>query len=42
MSEFSHMTVVAAARVIADFQSRSDMEVREIQWRMAGKGRVIP
>ena len=37
MSEFNRMTVVAAAEVIAGFQSHSDMEVLEVQWRIAGR-----
>lgn len=37
MSEFNHMTIVAAAEVIADFKSHSDMEVLEVQWGIAGR-----
>lgn len=39
MSEFNRMTVVAAAEVLADFQSHSDMEVLEIQWGITGRCR---
>ena len=37
MSEFNRMTVVAAAEVISDFHSHSDMEVLEVQWGVAGR-----
>ncbi len=37
MSEFNRMTVVAAAEVIADFKSHSDMEVLEVQWGITEK-----
>ena len=37
MSEFNRMTVVAAAEVIADFNSHSDMEVLEVQWGITGQ-----
>ena len=37
MSEFNRMTVVAAAEVMAGFQSHSDMEVLEVQWSIAGR-----
>lgn len=37
MSEFNRMTIVAAAEVIADFNSHSDMEVLEIQWGITGQ-----
>ena len=37
MSEFNPMTTVAAAEVIADFNSHSDMEVLEAQWGITGQ-----
>ena len=37
MSEFNQMTIVAAAVVIADFNSHSDMEVLEVQWGITGQ-----
>ena len=37
MSEFNRMTIVAAAEVIADFNSHSDMEVREVEWGITGQ-----
>lgn len=37
MSEFNRMTVVAAAEVIGDFNSHSDMEILEVQWGIAGR-----
>ena len=37
MSEVNRMTIVAAANVVADFQSHSDMEVLEVQWGIAGR-----
>lgn len=37
MSEFNRMTIVAAAEVISDFKSHSDMEVLEVQWGIAGR-----
>ena len=37
MSEFNRMTIVAAAEVIADFNSHSDMEVLEVQWGITGQ-----
>ena len=37
MSEFNQMTIVAAAEVIADFKSHSDMEVLEVQWGITGR-----
>ncbi|MCY4477361.1 MAG: hypothetical protein OXC70_05175 [Gammaproteobacteria bacterium] len=39
MSEFNRMTVVAAAEVISEFHSHSDMEVLEVQWGIAGRCR---
>lgn len=32
MTEFNRMTIVAAAEVISDFKSHSDMNVLEVQW----------
>ena len=37
MSEFNRMTIVAAAEVVASFQSHSDMEVLEVQWGIGGR-----
>ena len=37
MSEFNRMTIVAAADVIGDFNSHSDMEVLEVQWGITGQ-----
>jgi len=37
MKQFNRMTVVAAAEVISDFKSHSDMEVLEVQWGIAGR-----
>ncbi|MCW5687113.1 MAG: hypothetical protein KIT76_01060 [Pseudolabrys sp.] len=37
MSEFNRMTIVAAAEVVADFNSHSDMEVLEVQWGIDGR-----
>ena len=37
MSEFNQITIVAAAEVIADFNSHSDMEVLEVQWGITGQ-----
>ena len=37
MSEFNRMTIVAAAEVISDFRSHSDMEVLEVQWGIVGR-----
>ena len=31
-SEFNRMTIVAAAEVVAEFKSHSDMEILEVQW----------
>ncbi len=39
MSEFNRMTVVAAAEVISEYHSHSDMEVLEVQWGIAGRCR---
>ena len=36
MTEFNNMTVVAAVEVIAEFQSRGDMSVLEVQWGFVG------
>ena len=35
--QFNRMTIVAAAEVISDFKSHSDMEVLEVQWGIAGR-----
>lgn len=37
MTQFNRMTVVAAAEVLSDFKSHSDMEVLEVQWGIAGR-----
>ena len=37
MNQFNRMTVVAAAEVISDFKSHSDMEVLEVQWGISGR-----
>lgn len=37
MNQFNRMTLVAAAEVVADFKSHSDMEVLEVQWDIAGR-----
>lgn len=37
MSEFNRMTIVAAAEVVADCKSHSDMEVLEVQWGIDGR-----
>ncbi len=37
MSEFNRMTIVAAAEVIAGFNSHSAMEVLEVQWEIDGR-----
>lgn len=37
MSGFNRMTVVAAAEVVADFKSHSDMGVLEVQWGIQGR-----
>ena len=37
MSEFNRMTVVAAAKVIADCQSHSEMELLEVEWGIEGR-----
>ena len=37
MNEFNRMTIVAAAGVIADFNSHDDMEVLEVQWGISGR-----
>jgi len=37
MKQFNRMTVVAAAEVISDFKSHSDMEVLEVQWGIFGR-----
>ena len=36
MSAFNRMTVVAAAEVVSEFKSHSDMEVLEVQWGISG------
>ena len=35
--QFNRMTIVAAAEVISDFKSHSDMDVLEVQWGIAGR-----
>lgn len=40
MTEFNRMTIVAAAEVIADSNSHSDMEVLEVQWGIHGRSSV--
>lgn len=37
MGEFNRMTIVAAAEVIASFNSHDDMYVLEVQWGIAGR-----
>ncbi|MEO1200358.1 MAG: hypothetical protein AAFX39_14185 [Pseudomonadota bacterium] len=37
MSAFNRMTVVAAAEVVSEFKSHSDMEVLEVQWGISGR-----
>jgi hypothetical protein len=37
MSEFNNMTIVAAAEIISEFNSHSDMEVLEVQWGITEK-----
>ncbi len=37
MSEFSRMTVVAAATVISDFQTHKDMDVLAVEWGIADR-----
>lgn len=37
MSQFNRMTIVAAAEVVADFNSHSEMEVLEVQWDIVGR-----
>ncbi len=37
MKQFNRMTLVAAAEVISDFKSHSEMEVLEVQWGIAGR-----
>jgi hypothetical protein len=37
MTDFNRMTLVAAAEVIADFHSHSDMDVLELQWGIADR-----
>lgn len=37
MKQFNRLTVVAAAEVISDFKSHSDMEVLEVQWGITGR-----
>ncbi|NVD46136.1 hypothetical protein [Qipengyuania atrilutea] len=34
-SEFNRMTIVAAAEVVAEFKSHSEMEILEVQWGIA-------
>lgn len=37
MNEFNRLTIVAAAEVMSSFMSHSDMEVKEVQWDIAGR-----
>jgi hypothetical protein len=37
MSDFNRMTLVAAAEVVADFHSHSDMDVLELQWGVSDR-----
>lgn len=37
MTKFNRLTLVAAAEVMADFKSHSDMEVLEVQWGIDGR-----
>ncbi len=37
MNEFNRMTIVAAAEVIGDISSHSDMQVLEVQWGISGR-----
>ncbi len=37
MSEFNRMTVVAAAEVVSEFHSHSDLAVLEVQWGIDGR-----
>jgi hypothetical protein len=37
MSAFNRMTIVAAAEVVSEFNSHSDMEVLEVQWGISGR-----
>jgi hypothetical protein len=37
MKQFNRMTVVAAAEVLSDFKSHSDMDVLEVQWGISGR-----
>jgi len=37
MADFNRMTIVAAAEVIAGFNSHNDMEVLEVQWGISGR-----
>lgn len=37
MSGFNRMTIVAAAEVVSEFNSHSDMEVLEVQWGISGR-----
>jgi hypothetical protein len=37
MSAFNRMTAVAAAEVVSEFKSHSDMEVLEVQWGISGR-----
>jgi hypothetical protein len=39
MSAFNRLTIVAAAKVISEFKSHSDMEVLEVQWGISGRCR---
>lgn len=37
MNDFNRMTIVAAAEVVASFNSHNDMEVLEVQWGISGR-----
>ncbi|MCW4460792.1 hypothetical protein OK349_03670 [Sphingomonas sp. BT-65] len=37
MTKFNRLTLVAAAEVVADFKSHSDMDVLEVQWGIDGR-----
>ncbi|MGO7559813.1 hypothetical protein [Rhizobium leguminosarum] len=37
MSDFNRMTIVAAAEVVAAFNTHNNMEVLEVQWGISGR-----
>ena len=39
MTDFNRLTLVAAAEVVSDFMSHSDMDVREVHWNISGRCR---